>query len=160
MPSKHSLVCSCHFKDKNRKNLPTIFTFNMTKTLTFPSPEKRKITEILKPEQSVVSDPITHSSSSALPDLDIELQQQDQVATSGHQLPQASTSRYSSGFSGASREAENYFLKEEIKSLTERLKNLTTRFSHEHIKGSDKQILMYTGIPTNELFMVIFDLMK
>ncbi|ERL88225.1 hypothetical protein D910_05613 [Dendroctonus ponderosae] len=121
MPSKHSLVCSCHFKDKNRKNLPTIFTFNMTKTLTFPSPEKRKITEILKPEQSVVSDPITHSSSSALPDLDIELQQQDQVATSGHQLPQASTSRYSSGFSGASREAENYFLKEEIKSLTERL---------------------------------------
>lgn len=37
-----SLICSCHFKDGNKDNLPTLFKYNIGKRLNFPSPERKK----------------------------------------------------------------------------------------------------------------------
>ena len=63
--------------------------------------------------------------------------------------------------SEASLEAENYFLKQELEDVTSKLKNLTTSFSFEleHIKNNDLQVLMYTGIPTSAVFIVLFETM-
>ncbi|KAG5897837.1 hypothetical protein JTB14_011836 [Gonioctena quinquepunctata] len=51
-PTKYSLVCSCHFKDQNRKNRPTIFEFNKEKRLDFEYTGKRK----RKPSQKYIAD--------------------------------------------------------------------------------------------------------
>ncbi|XP_039298928.1 uncharacterized protein LOC111056479 [Nilaparvata lugens] len=43
-PSEHSLICSCHFVDADKKNGPTIFQRNQLKMLNFPEVEKREKT--------------------------------------------------------------------------------------------------------------------
>lgn len=61
--------------------------------------------------------------------------------------------------SSAFQDAENYLLRQQVDQLTEKLEKLSTRFSYEIIKENDAHLLMYTGIPTNELFMILFELM-
>lgn len=70
-----------------------------------------------------------------------------------------SCSRSVSRASSASVEAENYFLKQEVLELTEKLKHSTTCFSFEHIKNNDAHVLMYTGIPTSAIFLTVFETM-
>lgn len=60
---------------------------------------------------------------------------------------------------GAAVEAENYFLRKDMDSLTKQLENLKLRFSYEHIKNSDASVLMYTGLPTAAIFELLFQTM-
>lgn len=62
--------------------------------------------------------------------------------------------------SGASLEAENYFLKQDLEQVNKKLLYLKLSFSHEHIKNNDSHILMYTGMPTNELFTTLYEVME
>ena len=57
-------------------------------------------------------------------------------------------------------EAEIYFLNQDLEQVNEKLNQLTTRFSYEHIKKNDSHVLMYTGIPTNDLFMILYETME
>ncbi|KAF5304996.1 hypothetical protein FQR65_LT18806 [Abscondita terminalis] len=41
-PNRFSVVCSCHFMDGDKKNLPTLFQRNKNKMFTYSSPERRK----------------------------------------------------------------------------------------------------------------------
>ncbi|KAJ8975384.1 hypothetical protein NQ317_008599, partial [Molorchus minor] len=72
----------------------------------------------------------------------------------------AMSSRSTSRTSGASVEAENYFLRQELEQANEQIKNLKKRFSFEQIKNNDAHVLMYTGIPTSALFSVLFETME
>ncbi|KAK5648114.1 hypothetical protein RI129_003006 [Pyrocoelia pectoralis] len=70
----------------------------------------------------------------------------------------ASCSR--SRVSVAPLEAENYFLKQELDNATTRLSNLSLRFSFEYIKNNDAHVLMYTGIPTSALYLILYETME
>lgn len=79
------------------------------------------------------------------------------VAANANKESMASTSRNVQSPSSAALKAENYFLKQELEEANQKLKNLTSRFSYEHIKNNDSQILMYTGIPSNALFLILVE---
>lgn len=81
-------------------------------------------------------------------------------AGNGTNLCEAGPSTSQPTTSGASREAENYFLREEVQSLSQKLQHLSVSFSYEHIKTNDSHILMYTGIPTHILYMTLYETME
>ncbi|KAK5640268.1 hypothetical protein RI129_011079 [Pyrocoelia pectoralis] len=41
-PTAYSMVCSCHFINGDKKNLPTLYDRNIKKVFTFHSPEKKR----------------------------------------------------------------------------------------------------------------------
>lgn len=61
--------------------------------------------------------------------------------------------------STAALEAENYFLKKELEETKQKLKSLSSHFCYEHIKNNESHILMYTGIPSNALFLTLVETM-
>nr|CAH7713592.1 unnamed protein product [Callosobruchus chinensis] len=62
--------------------------------------------------------------------------------------------------SHASVDAENYYLRLDLERATEKLMHLTDRFSFDIVKGKDKLVLLYTGLPTEKIFMSLFNLLK
>lgn len=77
--------------------------------------------------------------------------------------PQPSTSKQVvplGPMSSASTDAENYFLQQDLQLTTEQLLHLSEHFSFENVRGNNKLILLYTGIPTEEIFMALFNLLK
>nr|CAH7752207.1 unnamed protein product [Callosobruchus chinensis] len=72
-----------------------------------------------------------------------------------HCEPHAETS-----MSHASVDAENYYLRLDLERATEKLMHLTDRFSFDIVKGKDKLVLLYTGLPTEKIFMSLFNLLK
>ncbi|KAG5865710.1 hypothetical protein JTB14_007173 [Gonioctena quinquepunctata] len=135
-PSKHSLVCSCHFVNMDKNNRPTLFEFNVKREFDFESPEKRKRTvKAREVEANLLSalEATNISSEAAGPS---KISETETPSTSRSEVRLSSIedipscSRSVSRASSASVEAENYFLKQEILELTEKLKNSTTRFSY------------------------------
>ncbi|KAK5643913.1 hypothetical protein RI129_007758 [Pyrocoelia pectoralis] len=134
-PTKFSVVCSCHFKNGEKENLPTIFDHNHLKLFKFSSPEKPKRKNIDPNEVlavNLVSESINASSNIS-----------SQVESSSNIL-----------------QAENYFLKQEITMLQTKLQNLKLSFGIEHIQENNKLLLMYTGLPQIGLFNKLFDLLN
>lgn len=41
-PTKNNRLCSCHFKDGQRINGPSLFKWNESQLFTYTSPEKRQ----------------------------------------------------------------------------------------------------------------------
>ncbi|XP_072383728.1 uncharacterized protein [Diabrotica undecimpunctata] len=156
-PSKYSLVCSCHFVDQDRKNGPTIFEHNIKRKFVFSTPEKRK-----RQAQQINSSLDEGATSSS-----VDIVDEAAGPSTNSPEPGPSTSIHTEKVavslperSNASVGAENYFLKEEVNQLSEKLKNLSCRFSFEQIKNNDAHILMYTGIPTSALYSTLFETME
>lgn len=55
-------------------------------------------------------------------------------------------------------QAENYFLKQQIESLTAEMAHLKVAFSFRHIEYSNALIRTFTGIPTKDIYMALFSL--
>lgn len=51
-----------------------------------------------------------------------------------------------------SMQVENEFLRKEIESKDEIIKLMSSQFSYAHIKGQDKLVVFYTGLPTAAVF--------
>ncbi|KAK4882910.1 hypothetical protein RN001_006229 [Aquatica leii] len=52
-PTKFSVVCSCHFVENKKENLPTLFNRNKDKRFSFPSPETKKRRKISRTASQV-----------------------------------------------------------------------------------------------------------
>ncbi|VEN35545.1 unnamed protein product [Callosobruchus maculatus] len=159
-PSMHSLVCSCHFKDGDRKNGPTIFEHNISKRFedqpstsgTKPKKLKKQLHEVVGTEDKQnVEDNSEAQAIEALPEAEMML---EIPAEEGSTTPKVTFNV------SASTEAENYFLRKELLEATEKLKKLSVSFSFEHIKNSDSRINAYTGLPSCEIFMCLYGLME
>ncbi|KAL3267365.1 hypothetical protein HHI36_011496 [Cryptolaemus montrouzieri] len=160
-PSRYSLVCSCHFIDKDRNNGPTLFEHNKTKrfsdlsSASGPKAKKSNI-QILEDELSMPS--TSHASSHLHAELRISpIPCWERGNEEEEDDPSYSEDTPAIDFS-ATTEAENYSLKEENEKLSEKLEKLSISFSYAHIQGNDAHILLYTGIPTEEIFMKLFNL--
>lgn len=55
--------------------------------------------------------------------------------------------------------AEMYFLQKDIEGKSEQIKNLD-RLSYSQMKGNDKLVLLYTGLPNAVIFEALFELLK
>nr|CAH7751370.1 unnamed protein product [Callosobruchus chinensis] len=60
----------------------------------------------------------------------------------------------------ASTEADNYFLRKELDETKEKLHRLSMSFSFDYIKDSDAKITIYTGLPSKEIFMCLYELLE
>ncbi|XP_057660743.1 uncharacterized protein LOC130896578 [Diorhabda carinulata] len=141
-PSEFAKVCDGHFLNKVKKNGPTVFDFSIQKKLNIKSSEKRKRTV-----KNLVSEPLPGPSTKLLPG----------SSKRDHEVTQIKLDALLLIPSSAFQDAENYFLRQQVVELTEKLEKLSTRFSYEIVKNKDYNVLMYTDIPTNELFMALFE---
>lgn len=57
----------------------------------------------------------------------------------------------------AALQAENYFLRHEVEKLKTEVATMKETFSFKLIEGSDKLILLYTGLPNKEVFKLLFE---
>lgn len=53
-PGPGAFVCSCHFKDGKRENMPTLFQHNEGKRFMFESPERKKRRNITGVEEEIL----------------------------------------------------------------------------------------------------------
>nr|CAH7769216.1 unnamed protein product [Callosobruchus chinensis] len=160
-PGPGAYLCSCHFVDGKKENGPTLFAYNKEKQLKFSSPEKR--TRKKTSEQTVSNEEV---------DMLYVLQYTFYTAFTKCFIyrcvnePQPSTSKQvdephsETSTSHASVDAENYYLRLDLERATEKLMHLTDRFSFDIVKGKDKLVLLYTGLPTEKIFMSLFNLLK
>ncbi|KAK4882462.1 hypothetical protein RN001_005781 [Aquatica leii] len=88
-PTKFTVVCSCHFKDGKKENLPTIYERNKSKLMQFPMVKDRKRTK------KDIDNPVPSTS------IDVD----------------EGSTRSTSSQSSSSLQAENYFLREDIKKV-------------------------------------------
>ncbi|KAK4886959.1 hypothetical protein RN001_003230 [Aquatica leii] len=127
-PTKFTVICSCHFKDGKKENLPTIYERNKSKLMHFPIVEDRKRTK------KDIDNPVPSTS------IDVD----------------EGSTRSTSSQSSSSLQAENYFLREDIKKLEIKLQNFQLRFTIEQIENNDKLVSIYTGLPNIGLFNALF----
>jgi len=57
-------------------------------------------------------------------------------------------------------DAENYFLQKENEELKLKLNNLAIAFTYENLSQNDDLINSYTGLPSNAVFMALYNLVK
>nr|CAH7716057.1 unnamed protein product [Callosobruchus chinensis] len=143
-PSMDSLVCSCHFKDGDRKNGPTIFEHNKLKRFC---DEPSTSTVITRPKKLKKDTVISEGQST------------DVVPDREHR-DEPTTSQQVSVNDTASTEADNYFLRKELDETKEKLHTLSMSFSFDYIKDSDAKITIYTGLPSKEIFMCLYELLE
>ncbi|XP_050315257.1 uncharacterized protein LOC126749582 [Anthonomus grandis grandis] len=153
-PSEFAKVCDCHFVNKDKKNGPTLFDFNLHKKFNVQSPEKRKrtvkkvdncgdnlltealpgpSTELLMP--GPLCEPLRGTSTELPPGSSKQGCKESQIKLDASLLSPSS----------ASQDAENYFLRQEVAELTEKLANISTRFSYEIVKKNNAHLLMYSN---------------
>nr|CAH7723269.1 unnamed protein product [Callosobruchus chinensis] len=140
----HSLVCACHFKDGDRKNGPTIFEHNKLKRFC---DEPSTSTGITRPKKLKKDTVISEGQST------------DVVPDREHR-DEPTTSQQVSVNDTASTEADNYFLRKELDETKEKLHKLSMSFSFDYIKDSDAKITIYTGLPSKEIFMCLYELLE
>ncbi|XP_057669248.1 uncharacterized protein LOC130901716 [Diorhabda carinulata] len=130
-PGPGAFLCSCHFVDGKEENGPTIFLHNEGKMFNDQYPQKKK-----RPLQDGL-------------ELQIE--------------PQASTSKETDDFSQSNHvmtEAENYFLQQSLEKATGSLSHLSETFSFDHIRSDNNLVILYTGLPTTDVFMALYHLLE
>ncbi|XP_072394121.1 LOW QUALITY PROTEIN: uncharacterized protein [Diabrotica undecimpunctata] len=142
-PGPGAFLCSCHFVDGKKENGPTLFVHNEGKTKKFPTPEKR--TRAKKEVTEIIEDVLMHDARSV---------EEPQPSTSTGSVTTKSLALH------AVVDAENYFLRQNLQQVSEDLKHLSEKFSFENIRGNDRLILLYTGLPTEKIFTSLFDLLK
>ena len=126
-----SKVCSCHFRDQNPDQLPSIFDRNTFKRMEFVSPEKR--TRKKRRVPAVVSAP-----SSTSEEIIMETENTDASTPSAPR-----TYEFSSMF----HESEKYLLQKEIEELKKEVQRLSKRtVGFSEIQNDDKKCLYYTGL--------------
>lgn len=57
-------------------------------------------------------------------------------------------------------ELENYSLIEKNKILQLKINSLSVAFSYENLCQKEELINFYTGLPSNEIFLALFNLLK
>lgn len=57
-------------------------------------------------------------------------------------------------------DAENYFLQKDNEELKLKLNNLSIAFTYENLSQNDDLINSYTGLPSNAVFMALYNLVK
>ncbi|VEN55212.1 unnamed protein product, partial [Callosobruchus maculatus] len=123
----YSAVCSCHFKDGDKKNGPTMFEHNKLKRFADEPSTSRSITKPRKLKKPVCDQVVTEGQ-----DMDGESSGahtfEIQAAVSSSALPVGvdsnvpSTSQQVSVDVTASTSAENYFLKKELDETKEKMR--------------------------------------
>ncbi|KAB0792291.1 hypothetical protein PPYR_14250 [Photinus pyralis] len=126
-PGPGARVCSCHFKDGDRKNAPEIFEHNVKRKfhIHYLSPEAKKRRVFMEDES-------------------VEIESSPETARS--QTTEASIK------SIPMLEAEMYLLKLELERKEKMLKTLRVVFTYAHICERDDMISEYTGLPSRGIF--------
>lgn len=57
-------------------------------------------------------------------------------------------------------ESENYFLREENKAMQLKLNHLALSFNYENLSQNNELLHSYTGLPSNDIFMALYNLLK
>ncbi|XP_031356071.1 uncharacterized protein LOC116180298 [Photinus pyralis] len=155
-PGPGARVCSCHFKDGDRKNAPEIFEHNVKRKfhIHYLSPEAKKRRVFMEDESregpSTMPDPIPYMEQKlAEPQpgpsgLSVEIESSPETARS--QTTEASIK------SIPMLEAEMYLLKLELERKEKMLKTLRVVFTYAHICERDDMISEYTGLPSRGIF--------
>ncbi|KAF0748737.1 Uncharacterized protein FWK35_00025099 [Aphis craccivora] len=153
-------VCSCHFEDNKKENEPTILPHRSQQfSLHHLTPEKKKkrkklskqiiqmdVIPVKCDDQLVVTELITNESP-----LDLSTTSKSIICTD---------SVNSSNIASIIYESENYFLKEENKTMKLKLKQLSLSFNYENLSQNNELLQSYTGLPTNDIFMALYNLLK
>lgn len=111
---------------------------------------KPKVSEVLELEAELQDASVLEASLLETSSMTISQQDLEEAGPSkdGGDLP--SDLRCSSRGSGASVDAENYFLRQEVDQLILKLQKLSVQFSYEHIKNNDSHVFyFYNGFFTN-----------
>lgn len=130
LPSPHSRICSCHFRDGKRENYPTIYDRNSNKLFNFvySKRNRKKVQEV--PCESSELEPSTSGGTA----------QNKSVAVLNAEITLL--------------QIENETLKKEIEILK------TVPWSLDFIKNNDRLVRFYTGLPSEEIlyfFLSLFD---
>ncbi|KAF5275490.1 hypothetical protein FQR65_LT16640 [Abscondita terminalis] len=57
-------------------------------------------------------------------------------------------------------EADNYFLRKDICDMTQQIEKLETTFSFKQISNKDDLVMLYTGLPNEEIFEALYKLLS
>ncbi|KAF0755907.1 THAP-type domain-containing protein [Aphis craccivora] len=112
------------------------------------SPEKKK-NQIFKKPVIIANEPTCDDN----PLLEFEVFQEDPIDLSLR--PQEIDS-----FKPSNLELENYSLAEKNKNLQLQINNLSIAFSFENLCQKEDLVKFYTGLPSNEIFLALFNLLK
>jgi len=58
------------------------------------------------------------------------------------------------------QESENYYLKKENEAMQLKLSHLSVSFNYENLSQNNELLQSYTGLPNNEIFMCLYNLLK
>ncbi|KAL5246013.1 hypothetical protein ACI65C_013421 [Semiaphis heraclei] len=162
-PGPGARICSCHFKDGKKNNGPTILLHRphhfIPHHLTPEKKKKRSSTrkKIIMPDDSNILDDhsLYHESISETNTInDIS----DEPLKSSSNLSVQSKNHNVN--SSIVVDAENYFLQKENEELKLKLNNLAIAFTYENLSQNDDLINSYTGLPSNAVFMALYNLVK
>ena len=133
-PSKHSRVCSCHFRDGQKANGPEMFDRNKDKLFTEQRgpPTKRK-----KNSESKVQ----------------SLSQMIEIARKNEQPSVADTEQNVQTTQEIILEAELDFANRELKELNQTVQYKRNKYTVSALEGD--VIRMETGLPTKEVFNIV-----
>jgi hypothetical protein len=116
-----------------------------------------KSSTLRTPVPSTSGEPMPSTSREPMPSTSAE------ITELGVPLPSSSKDDvFPSTESGGSAvaEAENYFLRQQIEKLNKKMSYMSLRFCYQNVQGSDKLILLYSGLPNHSTFEALYDLIK
>ncbi|XP_044746194.1 uncharacterized protein LOC123307815 isoform X2 [Coccinella septempunctata] len=140
----YARLCSCHFKDGEKENLPTLFIHNVNKRFTFSSPEKKKrsIAICTASSQTVAQD----------------VESVERVSPAHFQEDNQAADNVGTSTSTVLLETENFFLQKRITQLEN--ESSSGAFSFKVIEKDDNLCKLFTGIPTVSIFLATFELLE
>jgi hypothetical protein len=120
---------------------------------------------ILYFKSSTLRAPVPSTSGEPMPSTSREPMPSTSAAITELGVPLPSSSKddvFPSTESGGSAvaEAENYFLRQQIEELNKKMSYMSLRFCYQNVQGSDKLILLYSGLPKHSTFEALYDLFK
>ncbi|XP_029348362.1 uncharacterized protein LOC103310650 [Acyrthosiphon pisum] len=143
-PGPGARICSCHFRNGDKKNGPEILDHRKNAFSNFQSPEKRKRTKIAchsddnGPSTSTSTcSTITQTPSSEIVELNI-LDLKNQLLQSSQ--------------TNKCLEAEILLLRKENEQLKLKMSSISECLSYELISSNDELIKLYTGLPNSKIF--------
>lgn len=133
-PSKHSRVCSCHFRNGLKANGPEVFDRNKDKLFTEqrgPPPKKKKNTESKEQSLSQMIEIARKNEQPSVADTEEDLQTTQEIIL----------------------EAELDFANRELKELNQTVQYKRNKYTVSALEGD--VIRMETGLPTKEVFNIV-----